>query len=47
MAHVIVTRHHALTQAVYGRKLEVMDEMLSVWIGNHNLGVLGVVHLDE
>lgn len=43
----MVTRHHALTQAVYERKLEVMDEMLCVWIGDRNLGVLGVVHLDE
>jgi hypothetical protein len=43
----MVTRHHALKQAVYGRKLEVMDEMLSAWIGDLNLGVLGVVHLDE
>ena len=43
----MATRHHALTQAVYGWKLEVMDEMLFAWIGNRNLGVLGVVHLDE
>ena len=44
---MIAARRHALTQDVCGWIPEVMEEMLFALIGNHSLGFLGVVHMDE